>query len=232
MKIIPVVSLFASAIMVGCGGNNTTLSSPPQRTMFVVNGYLGTDNVVTLDGISYSDVGFNDILGPFSLTSDDTTVTYNGAVESNTVTVVIPPGNSSFILFDSLFTSSGPPDFATRFPVRQVPEPPPSGVRLQAFGPLTPDRLTGYQGPMDFYLVRAGQKPADGVPFATSTTLQEEIPFTQNFPAATGSWVIWTTRPGKPSNTLIKTIPFERKDRTTILFQSSSVSGAIYVAHG
>ena len=220
---------YSLLLLAGCGGNNNSAMSPAAREFSVVMGAPFKDNSVIVDGTSYL-LDYNEVIGPFRLLSADTLVTYNGTYTDDDVQVAIPAGDAKFIIFDVLYPNSGPPDFARRYPVRSVPLSPPSGIRLNAFGPQIPDALTNYLGPMDFYLLPEGQKPEGAVPFATTIELVDDVPFVNNFPAASGRWVIWTTRPGKPRNTLIKTVPFERKDRTSILLQSGPQSGAIYIA--
>ncbi len=230
MKTLHIAGFVLSFVIIGCGGNNSPSVQTDRREFSVVMGFPGTDSV-TLNGTEYI-LAFNQHIGPFELAADENFVTYAGDWVEATMNVPIPSGDKEFVIFDSPFPSSGPPEFVFRYAVRAIPKSPASGLLLHAFGPLTPDPATfNAAAPMDFYLLPEGQKPVDGTPFATATTLAEEIPFVKDFPAAAGQWVLWTTRPGKPANTLIKTISFERKDRTSIVLQSSSVSGTIYVDH-
>jgi hypothetical protein len=221
---IPALTLL---LLAGCGGSADT--SLPKRELFVVNG-SGDDGRFFLDGVRFDDVDVSEPFGPFSLQSDDLSISYQGVSETTPADQTIPAGFGTFILFDANYAASIVP-FTRRYVIRQLPNPPASGVQLFAYGELIPEPLRDYRGPIDLYLLAPGQRPSDGVPFATNVTLQLETPYVQNLAAATGKWVIWATRPGSPANTLFKTVQLERKDGTTIMLQSSTEYAAIFLDH-
>jgi len=229
MKVQNYLPLLTLAFLAGCGGDDGNSPTPlPVREVLVVNGQ--SDLNITIDGMRFDNVKFNEILGPFPLADDDLSVRFDDADIQPAVDVPIPAGRQTFVLFDSAsFSNSGPPDFLPGYPVRAVPDRPASGVTLTAFGPYVPEPINS-ETPVDLYLVPEGSKPSEGAPFDTTVKLQRETSYTHDFPAASGKWVIWGTRPGKPANTLFKTVSFERKNGTSVLLQTSTQTGATYVS--
>jgi len=227
MKAKTCIAILFVACILACGGSDTS-TSEPQRELIVYNlrGTLYSE----IDRVRYPFSGLFDEVGPIPLAEDDLSVLYNdGDIQPETV-VPIPTGKGRFVLFAHPATLPLDINSDVQYAVRKVPDRPVTGVRLTAFMWLTPIQTQGFRAPVDMYLLPKSVSPQDGTPFATNVLLGPDEPLIRDFPVADGKWYIWLTRVGDPRNTVAKTVPFDRFNRTSVLLQSSTTQVGIYVS--
>ena len=227
MKAKTCLAILFVVCILACGGSDTS-TSEPQREIIVHN--LSGGPYTEIDRVRYPFNGLFDEVGPIPVAEDDLSVLYDdGDIQPETI-VPIPAGKRRFVLFSDSAPLPLDMNGNVQYAVRAVPDRPVIGVRLTAFMWTIPDPVRAFRGPVDMYLLPKSVSPQNGTPFATNVLLGPDEPLIRDFPVADGKWYIWLTRVGDPRNTVAKTVPFDRFNRTSVLLQSTTRQVGIYVS--